>query len=73
MDYGASDGTPRAPSDRTVQMQLKSVTTFSDAMVSVRRQLWKAAGFCMSSPQADSDENQGRWIQGLSDLLCSAA
>jgi hypothetical protein len=54
-------------------MQLKSVTTFSDAMVSVRRQLWKAAGFCMSSPQADSDENQGRWIQGLSDLLCSAA
>jgi hypothetical protein len=51
----------------------KTVPTFSDALASVRRQLWKETLFQMSSSDHDVQENQYYELRHIADLLCYAA
>lgn len=51
----------------------KPLPTFSDAIASVRRQLWNEALFYMSSAKADSEKIQQALFERFTDALCYAA
>jgi DDE superfamily endonuclease len=48
----------------------KTRVTFSDALASVRRELWR--GFSMSVPQRDSQKSEAALINRFAELLCYA-
>jgi len=51
----------------------KELPTFSDALASVRRQLWSDMAFCMSSAKADIEKLQHVLLEQLTETLCYSA
>lgn len=58
---------------RQAAWYVKELPTFSDAIASVRRQLWNDMAFCMSSPKADIRKLQHVLLRQFADALCYAA
>ncbi len=58
---------------RQAAWYMKELPTFSDAIASVRRQLWNDMAFCMSYDKADVQKLQHVLIQQFADALCYAA
>ena len=59
---------------RSAAWYVKSLPTFSDAIVLVRRHLWSASEtFCMSSVQTDTLKVSRPMFDRLMDSLCFAA
>ena len=58
---------------RPAAWYVKEQATFSDAMASVRRQLWRRQGFCTSPLNSDIEKRRQAVIQHLAEMLCYAA
>lgn len=58
---------------RQAAWYVKRQATFSDALASVRQQLWREVGFHMSRSEADSVKVDRALLERLTDALCYAA
>lgn len=58
---------------RQAAWYVKERATFSDAMASVRRQLWPAAISCMSASETDMQNPLSCLLERFTDTLCYAA
>jgi hypothetical protein len=58
---------------RQAAWYVKRVPTFSDALATVRQQLWREAGFHTSRSEADSVKVDRALLERLTDALCYAA
>lgn len=59
-----------APTPRRASWYVKEHIAFSDALAAVRRTLWHAEGFSMSSSDPDSAKNSPALLQRLIETLC---
>jgi hypothetical protein len=58
---------------RQAAWYVKRLATFSDALASVRRQLWREVGFHTARSEADSVKVDRALLERLTDALCYAA
>lgn len=58
---------------RQAAWYVKRLPTFSDALATVRQQLWREAGFHTSRSEADSVKVDRALLERLTDALCYAA
>jgi len=58
---------------RQAAWYIKELPTFSDAIASVRRQLWHDMAFCISSQQADVQKLKDIMLRQFADTLCYSA
>jgi hypothetical protein len=58
---------------RQAAWYIKRLPTFSDALATVRQQLWREAGFHTSRSEADSVKVDRALLERLTDALCYAA
>jgi hypothetical protein len=58
---------------RQAAWYVKRLPTFSDALATVRRQLWREVGFHTSRSETDSVKVDGALLERLTDALCYAA
>jgi hypothetical protein len=58
---------------RQAAWYVKELPTYSDAIASVRRQLWSDMAFYMSSAKADIEKLQQDLLEQFADALCYAA
>jgi hypothetical protein len=63
----------REPPVRRAAWYPKAQPTFADAIACVRRQLWRAQGFHMSSPRSENTKTIPLLHERLIDALCYAA
>ena len=61
------------PFVRQAAWYVKRLPTFSDALATVRQQLWREAGFHTSRSEADSVKVDRALLERLTDALCYAA
>ena len=52
---------------------VKTAPTFSDALASVRREIWRESLFSMSPPDSDIEKSRAAWMQPIWQCLCHAA
>ena len=65
--------TARTPAVRIASWYRKSLPTFSDALASVRRELWAAGNLSASRQMLDPAKIPSAQLNALIDLACYAA
>ena len=58
---------------RQAAWYVKELPTFSDAIASVRRELWRSSLFCMCSSKTEMQKLQQALLERFADTLCYAA
>jgi len=58
---------------RQAAWYVKRLPTFSDALATVRQQLWREVGFHLSCCETDSVKVDRALLERLTDALCYAA